>query len=170
VAVSRYASERYPDAAAQALGAIALGQSIADTLQAQNRSMSRAVAVQFARTVGSSAAARELRQAAPQTAAAAGIPADRVQVDLGLPVPSEYTVIYVITDADGTEHRIPVVIQSLPAGATEAQIIAAADDAAALLLPTDISPVIAEGVEAAQEAGSVVEETIIVRARINPTL
>jgi len=167
MAVSRYASERYPDATAVALGAIALGQPIADTLQDRYPTMSRSVAVQFARTVGSSGAARELRSAAPTTAANAGISADRVTVDTGLPIQAEYTVIYTIEDSAGQEYRIPVVITHLPAGASEEEILAAADAAASLLTEQDY-PQYEEEIAEAQSAGSTVASVDIVRVRINP--
>lgn len=167
MAVSRYASERYPDAPAVALGAIALGHPIADTLQDAFPTMSRSVAVQFARTVGSSGEARQLRQAAPQTALHAGIPADRVTVDTALPINAEYTVVYTIEDVAGNEYKIPIILTNLPIGSTEEEILAAADVAAAVLTEED-APQYEEEITEARRPGSTVASVEIVRVRINP--
>jgi hypothetical protein len=167
MAVSRYASERYPDAAAVALGAIALGQPIADTIQASYPKMSRAVAVQFARTAGSSSAARELRSAAPTAAANAGISADRVTVDTALPIRAEYTVIYTVTDSEDNEYKLPILIRNLPAGASRADILAEADSIAPQIASM-LAPPCSEFRSAADAIGSTFGLPEIVRVRINP--
>ena len=167
MAVSRYASERYPDAAETALGAVAIGAPIADTLQAAFPTMSRSVAVQFARTVGSSGEARQIRNAPVATAEAAGIPADRVTVDTGLQVQAEYTVIYTIEGFDGSEYKLPVVVDTLPHGSTEEQILAAADLAASVMTDDDF-PQYETELEEARTEGTQILSSEIVRGRINP--
>ncbi len=132
--------ERFPSLPGNVLGALVTNLSRTDTVHAQT------------------ARARD-------TARASGVDSSRIVVVPNLLVQAEYTVIYTIVTAAGEELKLPIVVQNLPAGSSEGQILAAAA-APAMMLTAELNPRCAEIIVEGQAPGTQIESVEIVRIRI----